>query len=602
MKTKSIINKITQIAAITLFCANAATVQAAEPEIVINSIPPLGQTGYAEGKVVWDELTPANVGQYAIIAVLNATWGECYAKPNYDNYLNALDASGNFFIQIAIEEGDKTINEVIFYLVKRSNFNGVNGNTVNQPSKMTSKYVSTKTIYRNSWIPPTPSLTSDVRPGFVAAGTKIKLSYQGEGAIRYTLDGSNPITSSSAQTYNGNVFAVPDDGALLVKAVVENSGSYGSVHSFVWLPKEPLVTPFWGLNVSLALNGENFGYQLTENATRERMTPIVALTKWVRTFGTVGNGQEYINNIAKESGLRTMIGLYITNDAANNNAQIEGLRKILEKGATPDLIAVGNETFLLGVDPTTLTSCIDAVRKMVLERGVIIPVGSVDIVGASWSPAILEKLDFVGVNIYNGTWDNTPENQMLAAMKQVFENKVSEFSSKKLVLLTETGTPYYEGTYSLPDGTGTQTASKEKAAKYLCGFLDWIKQGDIPAFYFEAYDEPVKSQGGGHIIEQYFGIMDGKMDIHSLYCECITVHNCRKTTIPPINSNGNITILYPNPTTHTVFLETESNIKVYNMDGTILQELFGNQVDLSAYPQGVYFLQINGVWNKVVKK
>jgi len=61
--------------------------------------------------------------------------------------------------------------------------------------------------------------------------------------------------------------------------------------------------------------------------------------------------------------------------------------------------------------------------------------------------------------------------------------------------------------------------------------------------------------------------------------------------------------IYPNPTTGKVYLETESNIKVYDVQGVFLMETFGNQVDLSAYPQGVYLLQVNGGrWIKVVKR
>ena len=61
--------------------------------------------------------------------------------------------------------------------------------------------------------------------------------------------------------------------------------------------------------------------------------------------------------------------------------------------------------------------------------------------------------------------------------------------------------------------------------------------------------------------------------------------------------------IYPNPTIGKVYIEMEGEIKVYDAQGTFLQETFGNQVDLSAYPQGVYFLQVNGGrWIKMVKR
>jgi exo-beta-1,3-glucanase (GH17 family) len=599
MKAKFIFKKITQAAVILWFlCTNAAIIRAAEPEFVINFMPSIGSFGNAEGKIVWDALSAENANQYAVIAVLRAIWdggGGYYAKPKEDYFLNPIDRNGNFYIHITTGGIDHMVDEIIFYFVERSM--NISFEEATSPAAMTGKYLATKTVFRSTWVAPPQSLVSNIRPGFVMAGTEITLSCQEAGVIRYTLDGSNPITSSTAQTYSNNVFFVPADGVLLVKAVSEIAGTNGPVASFVWLPKEPLNTPFWGLNVSLALNGETFGHPLTEETTRERMLPIAPLTKWVRTFGTLNSGLQYINKIAKdELGLQTMIGLYITNEASNNNAQIEGLREILNMGPAPTLISVGNEMSQSEVSPAILASCIDAVREMVLEKNLVIPIGSVDVAHIFWSPSILERLDFIGVNIYHGVWDNTPENQMFDVMKQSYFTSVATFQSK-FVLLTEVGVPHYEGTYYFIGGM--QTGSKEKSTNFLCNFLEWIRQDDVPAFYFEAYDEPIKStQPDGHVIEQYFGIMNGNLEIHPFYYNCITGVG---TGIFPVNTTGSIQF-YPNPTTGIVFFERESSIKVYNIQGVILQELFGDQVDLSDYPQGLYILQVNEESIRVQKK
>jgi exo-beta-1,3-glucanase (GH17 family) len=214
-----------------------------------------------------------------------------------------------------------------------------------------------------------------------------------------------------------------------------------------------------------------------------------------------------------------MIGVYVTNNTSDNNAQIQGLKQILATGPAPDLIAVGNECSLAGIASTTHLACIDAVRKTVQDAGLVIPVGSVDIPNVSWSRAILDKLDFIGTNIYCGTWDQTPENTMTDALIQTYAGQVAAFSSK-FVLLTETGSPWAGGQYEVGNGV-IQIPSQQKAAKYLNGFLDWIARDNIPAFYFEAYDEPVKSQNGGHPVEQYFGLMDGNLELHPFYLEII---------------------------------------------------------------------------------
>ena len=66
-------------------------------------------------------------------------------------------------------------------------------------------------------------------------------------------------------------------------------------------------------------------------------------------------------------------------------------------------------------------------------------------------------------------------------------------------------------------------------------------------------------------------------------------------------ATGNL-VVYPNPTTGIVNIGQQAEIKVYSLQGALLQETFGTQVNLSAYPQGVYQLQINGETVKVVKK
>ena len=513
MKRK--IRKIVQLTIIVLFIANIAVLRAAEPEIVLDYVPQLGEMGCVEGRVVWEGINDDNAEEYAIIAMLTTVWGS-YVKPYWDKYLNELDDEGYFSTLITTHPNDADVDVVNIYFVKRSDINFTDPSWVN-PSTMAGRFLAHKMIRRSEWINPPPAISCNIAPGFVDAGTEIKLTTGEEGVIRYTLDGSNPMTSVTAQTYNNNVFTVPAEGALLIKAVVDRSGAYSRVFSFLWFPKEPLKTSFFGLNVSLALNGEPFGHPLSEEATRERMKPVARLTQWIRTFSTHGNGNEYINQIAKELGLRTMIGVYISGDESKNKEQIEGLRQILLNGPPPDLISVGNELSLTNVKSKTIAACIDAVREMVLELGLTIPIGSVDIANISWSTYVFKKIDFAGINIYAGTWDATPENQMLEVTKQIYERSLQTFKSK-LVLMTEVGTPYAGSPYNASGVT--QTPSITKAVNYLCGFLDWIQKEQLPSFYFEAYDEPTKKQT--HPIEQYFGIMDGNLQIHSFYRTCVS--------------------------------------------------------------------------------
>jgi exo-beta-1,3-glucanase (GH17 family) len=605
MKTTLSFRTATFIAIGLLLNVFAINIQAAsDPEIVITSIPKIGTGGVAEGRVVWSDLSATNADQYAVIAMLRTEWGD-YVKPTYENYLNAVDGSGYFSFNITTGSNDNAIENVSFFFVRRQTFVGIAGNTV-QYGTMSGKYLGQpKTIKRtdfwaNILLPPEPS----IQPGFVKAGENIALSCQTGGSIHYTLDGSDPLTSSTVKTYtSGTSLKIPTEGALLVKAVTSQSGSYSTPVSLLWLPQEPLKKPFWGLNVSLALNGEAFGYPLSEETTRARLTPVAQLTKWIRTYGTLNNGHPYINRIAKnELNLRTMIGVYITNSDSENEAQIQGLRQILDAGPAPDLISVGNETSLSSVSPAKLAACIGAVREVVKSKSLVIPIGSVDIAGASWGTSVLDKLDFVGVNIYAGIWDATPESQILTKMKQTYADEITKYQSK-MVLLTETGAPYAGGTY-IVEGT-SKTPSTPKAVSFLNSFLEWIQGGNIPSFYFEAYDEPIKSQNGGHPIEQYFGVLDGNLQIHSFYQEILSNNSVIQL---PDKTNMNP---YPNPVKDVFTLSSLPlgiAIEIYDMSGKAVKILNDNtlqsnsrMIDISDLSNGIYLVKAGVAVCKIIK-
>ncbi|MDR1679167.1 MAG: T9SS type A sorting domain-containing protein [Prevotellaceae bacterium] len=73
------------------------------------------------------------------------------------------------------------------------------------------------------------------------------------------------------------------------------------------------------------------------------------------------------------------------------------------------------------------------------------------------------------------------------------------------------------------------------------------------------------------------------------------------TSIDDVQSASTITI-YPNPTSGIVNLPEAMAVKVFSLQGALLQQTVGTQVDLSAYPQGVYLLQVGGQMMKVVKE
>jgi len=79
------------------------------------------------------------------------------------------------------------------------------------------------------------------------------------------------------------------------------------------------------------------------------------------------------------------------------------------------------------------------------------------------------------------------------------------------------------------------------------------------------------------------------------------------TLITGINEvDAVITKVFPSPTTGMVYIEATNNkapsIKVYNLQGRLLLQAQGNEVDLSDRAKGMYILQIDGQTIKVEKK
>jgi exo-beta-1,3-glucanase (GH17 family) len=592
-----------------LLGALTSNMYAEDPVIVIDYIPQLGTGGVAEGQVKWSGLTAASAGEYAVIAMLRSTWGEDYVKPLYESYLTAVDAGGYFYTDITTGgAGDYAIEDVSFFFVRRSTFAGVAGGSV-QYGSMAGKYLGqpltvSKTEFWQYRLPPVPSIPS----GFVDAGQTVTLSAEAGTSIRYTTDGSDPATSPTAQNYtSATSLKTPSSGSLLVKAVAVRDGKYGDVASLLWLPKETMQwgnasnfnRPLFGLCVSLALNGEQYGITLSEEETRRRLAPIQHITHWIRSYGAINNGHEHINKIAKqELGLKTMIGIYVNNNPAHVNAQIEGLKAILEKGPAPDLISVGNELFL---DPTVttdiFTSAIDRVRELLLSKSLAIPVGSVDIAGAVWRHAVKSRLDYIGIDIYAGTWDNTPTSQMTAVTKKMYADEVAKYAPK-LVLVTEIGTPYAGGSYVPPGASATQTPSEAKARTYLSDMIDWMHADNAPLFWFSAYDEPTKS-AGGHKIEQYFGLMDGNLQLHPFY-------------MPPLSNAVIDEVPYrsslraqPNPVRDSFSINAPegSRVKVFDMAGKlVLEQIYSPaNIDVANLPAGAYLVRVGNASCKIIK-
>ncbi|SDC80861.1 glycoside/pentoside/hexuronide:cation symporter, GPH family [Algoriphagus faecimaris] len=244
---------------------------------------------------------------------------------------------------------------------------------------------------------------------------------------------------------------------------------------------------FHGLCFSPYLQGQNIGDTLSEEQIRRRMEIIAPHTQWVRSFSCT-DGNELIPKIAREKGLKTMIGAWLGTDKAKNKAEIEQLI-LLAKAGLVDIAVVGNEVLLRG----ELTEA--EVLQYLKEVKQALPDVQVSYVDTyfqlSQRPDVVEACDLVLANCYP-FWEGCSIDQAPVYLQKMHE-MVKNSAQGKEVIITETGWP--------DSGEAMHAAlpSPENAMKYLTASNEWAQNEGIALFNFSSFDEPWKVHHEGEV-------------------------------------------------------------------------------------------------------
>lgn len=226
------------------------------------------------------------------------------------------------------------------------------------------------------------------------------------------------------------------------------------------------------------------------------MKIIQPYTKWIRSFSCI-EGNELIPKIAKEFGIKTLVGAWLGKDLEMNEQEINGLIQLAKEGYV-DIAAVGNEV-LYREDMTEeeLLDCINRVKESIPE----IPVGYVDAYYEfALRPKITEACDIILANCYP-FWECCHADYSLMYMKEMFYQAVHAGGGDKHVIITETGWPSQGEDYK-----GAQP-SMENALKYFLNTQLWSKEEEIDVFYFTSFDESWKVGAEGDV-GAYWGLWD----------------------------------------------------------------------------------------------
>ncbi|SNZ01795.1 glycosyl hydrolase family 17 protein [Flagellimonas pacifica] len=285
---------------------------------------------------------------------------------------------------------------------------------------------------------------------------------------------------------------------FLALAALDYSGK--SVGELKKLCRQVLEDGMHGLCFSPYVEGQKPGDQISEEQIRQRMEIIKPYTKWVRSFSCT-DGNEIIPRIAKEYGIKTMVGAWLGDDSEINEREIAGLIKLANEGYV-DIAAVGNEVMYRG----DLTE--DELLDFIYLVKDAIPNTTVGYVDAYYEfgerPRITEACDVVLANCYP-FWEGCDLDYSLLYMKDMYQKALRAGNGKK-VIITETGWP--------SKGTNLEGAfpSYENALKYFMNTQKWSKEEDIDIFYFSSFDESWKVGDEGDV-GAYWGLWDKNEEI-----------------------------------------------------------------------------------------
>lgn len=253
-----------------------------------------------------------------------------------------------------------------------------------------------------------------------------------------------------------------------------------------------------GICFSPYAEGQNTSDTLSETQIRRRVDIIAPHTQWVRTFSCT-QGNELTPKVAREKGLKSLVGAWISSDKARNEREIQALVQLAEAGLV-DIAAVGNEVLQRNeASEAEIVAYLRRVRELLPRH---IPLGYVDAYFHFLDkPELVAACDVLLINCYP-FWEGADNAHALQYMQRMYALTQAVAGNKK-VIITETGWP--------SNGQNVEGAqpSTENAMKYFLNTQQWAKAEGVELFYFSSFDESWKLHHEGEVGTQW-----GLWDIH----------------------------------------------------------------------------------------
>jgi len=258
---------------------------------------------------------------------------------------------------------------------------------------------------------------------------------------------------------------------------------------------EVLEAGMHGICFSAYEEGQAPGAPLSEEQIRRRLEILRPHSNWVRSFSCT-EGNEIIPRIAKEMGMKTLVGAWLSEDAHKNREEVEALVQLANEGFV-DIAAVGNEVlYREELSEDELLAYIVSVQDQIPN----IPVGYVDAYYEFENrPRLTEQCQVILANCYP-FWEGCHSDYSFLYMQDMYRRAAQAAKGKK-VIISECGWPNNGQSFH-----GAEP-SEENAIKYFINSQLWSKKEGIEMFYFSSFDEPWKVGDEGDV-GSYWGLWD----------------------------------------------------------------------------------------------
>jgi GPH family glycoside/pentoside/hexuronide:cation symporter len=240
-----------------------------------------------------------------------------------------------------------------------------------------------------------------------------------------------------------------------------------------------------GICFSAYTENQNPGDIITEEQIQKRLKVLAGHTSWIRVFSCT-DGHELIPKMAKQMGLKVMMGAWIGKDNEKNNREIASLIQLINEGNI-DVACVGNEVLFRGdQNEETILSYI----KQVKNNSSGIPVCYVDIYSEYIShPKLAEVSDKILINGYP-FWEGADIEHAGFYLQEMY-NKTKAIARGKEIMVTETGWP------GKGEMKGDAVPNEVNQMIYFIESQSWAAHAGVKLFYFSSFDEAWKVHDEG---------------------------------------------------------------------------------------------------------